>query len=146
MRKEKKMNKDLPNKIYIAATLSWSYEGGDCLNCMYSSFDKSEVCKKCLEYVIKSMEMDFETFVELYSEYKIISISDSTAFTSSHMINEVKNAKTVAEIMGLDKALHEAVEKREHTSYCVEKDDPEDVLLQKQIINYLKKVKGEENE
>lgn len=145
------MNKELPNKIYIAVIFSWSYEGGNCLDCMYSSFDKYEVCRKCLEHAIKDLDTCFMDFVYLYSEYKIISISDPTAFTSSYMIEEADNAKTVAEIMGLDKALLEAVENREHTGYYVEKDDPKDVLLQKQITDYLTKVKedmekGEENE
>lgn len=140
------MSKDLSNKIYIAVMYSWSYEGGGCLDCRYSSFDKYEVCKKCLEHAIEDLETSFMDFVDLYSEYKIISISDPTAFTSSYMIEEADNAKTVAKIMGLDKALLEAVEKREHTGYYVKKDDPKDVLLKEQIINYLKKVKGEENE
>ena len=140
------MSKDLPNKVYIAAIHSWSYEGGDCLNCMYSSFNKSEVCKKCLEHAIKDMEVSFLDFVDLYVELKIISISDSKDFTSDYMIKEADNAKTVAEIMGLDEALLEAVEKRKYTGYYVEKADPKDVLLQEQIINYLKKVKGEGDE
>lgn len=132
------------NKIYIVVRYTWSYEGGDCLDCMCSGSDKYGVCKKCLEHVIKSLEISFMNFIDLYNEYKVISISDPTAFTTSHMIEEQDSAKTVAEVMGLDNVLREAVGKRNLISgYYVEKDDPNDVLLQKQIINYLKKVKGE---
>ena len=135
------MKKDLANKIYIAVAYSYSYEGGDCLDCMCSSFDKYEVCRKCLEYVIDELETSFLEFRYLYYEYKVISISDPRAFTSTHMIKEADSAKTVAEIMGLDRALCEAIEKRKHMGYYVVEDDPNDILLQEQIINYLKKVK-----
>lgn len=137
------MSKDLQNKIYIAVAYSWSFEGGDCFDFMYSSFDKYEVCKKCLEHAIRDLETSFLDFVELYSEPKIISISDSKDFTSDYIYKKRNSAKTVAEIMGLDKALCEAVKKRKHRGYYVEKDDPKDVLLQKQIINYLKNVKND---
>lgn len=133
------------NKIYIVVRYSWSYEGGDCLDCMCSGFDKYEVCKKCLEHVIKSLEISFMNFIDLYNEYKVISISDPTAFTTSHMIEEQDSAKTVAEVMGLDNVLREAVGRRADmfSGYYVEKNNPNDILLQKQIINYLEKVKGE---
>lgn len=130
------------NKIYIVVRYTWSYEGGDCLDCMYSGLDKYEVCRKCLEYVIKSLEASFMDFVHLYDEYKVISISDPTAFITSHMIEEQDSAKAVAEVMGLDNVLREAVRKRNSMyGYYVEKNDPNDILLQKQIINYLEKMK-----
>ena len=135
------MSKDLANKIYIVTMFSFSYEGGPCLDCLYSSFDKHEACRKILEYVIEDLADSFYEFVHLYDDYKVISISDPKSFTSAHMIKETDNAKTVAEIMGLDKALYEAIKKRRHMGYHVVEDDPEDNLLQEQIINYLKKVK-----
>lgn len=134
----------MKDKIYIVVNYSWSYEGGDCLDCLCSGLDKYEVCKKCLEDVIKSLEISFMDFIDLYNEYKVISISDPTDFTTSYMIEEQDSAKTVAEVMGLDNVLREAVGMRPPMrGYYVEKNDPNDILLQKQIINYLEKVKGE---
>lgn len=135
------MSKENLEKIYIAVEYSYSYEGGDCLNCMYSGLDKYEVCEKCIRHAIKELETSFMEVDNLYTEYKIISISDPKAFTSDCMIKEAEIADTVAEVMGLDQSIYEEIKQREHTGYYVDVSDPKDISLRKQIIDYLKKAK-----
>lgn len=135
------------SKIYIAVKSSWSSDGGDCIDCMYSSTDKYEICKKCIEHAVEELKSDFWGVAYLYTDYKVISVSDPEDFITDYMMKEEKVAETVATIMNLDRGIYEAIENREHAGYYIDKSDPEDILLRERIMNYMEDmIKGEENE